>query len=540
MQYVFFSAAWMGGYAGLGVADESAVLPLSDRGSQSYPLIERQADLDKAHVVLLAGATRLQSQYTMTPGSRIRLLQREREELRFQWPGGTEKALTFAERSGPLLVAIDDPGITSGIARFPATDKNRWIEITAAQAAHFQAHSIRYEEAQPRPEDHFRPLALSGGIESVVTRQDGSEERFFQIKNGSTLTLHGPTLLKIQTRGLLASVKAGHRPVCLIQKQQDEDPGQFWQAASAASPFEFAELKGQKLGVGYPATFYLTAQKPMVLKIATDCLIQVQALATDEQTPFINRQDDKALFAAFEHAETRPLETYRQLLDLPRCTAGYRVLQGLRSRIEREDLYFKPIYPRELREGESVALVRGLPRNAMPDADSSREAGLIPADLQTDCFCVKSSEKRKVLVYSNPREGQATLGRLMIPTQAVAQDISFAIELRDRKGKALKKLTASLNEHPQDPSSLFSSFTFPIPADTAAVALVRLSRNGTLPRLGLEVLTEREKRLDQAMVLNQISTPRKGFMETMITGTSKTLPPELQRRLMPARDTLQR
>jgi hypothetical protein len=533
----FFSAILVWSQSSALQADAYPFFPLSTPESGNVPLIERKSSPDASQLQLSEGVTRRGDQYALPAGSRILVLQKAREELRFQWPAGTEKVLHFGERSGPLMVAMDTPSAVSGAAKISAPDRDRWIEIGAHGPAKVHIHAIRHEEVGARLEDELRPLSLSGE-DVLITRQDGAEEKFFRIKTETVLNIKRPTLLKIQSRAALSLLRPDHRPYCLVTYQKDKEAERFVQSSSPAAPYESGSLNGEKIGLGAASSFYLVIPDAQELTLASNCLLSVQGLVMDEGTRVLTSENQPELFSAWTRSRLRPLDTWLQLSAIPRQMEHYRSFQALRLHVGANELFYKALYPEDLDSQESVARVRGILRREIPEGTSPKT--LIPEAFQSDCLCVRSSVNRRILTFDNPMKGRETLGRLVLPEAQELRAAVFQLRFKNEAGKTVKSWDAHVKANSSGDSFLLASVTFPIPADAKTIAIARDGNAARLPELGLEILSEREAGLDQATVLQQLRDPQKGYIAFMMNGRTQDLSREQQRMLMPARQSLQR
>lgn len=534
---VFFSAILMWSQSSALQADAYPFFPLSTPESGKVPLIERKSSPDASQLQLFEGATRRGDQFALPAGSHILVLQKAQEELRFQWPAGTEKALQFGERSGPLMVAMETPTAVSGTAKISAPVRDRWIEISAHRPANVQILSIRYEEVGARLEDELRPLSLSGE-HVLITRQDGVEEKFFRVKSKTILNIKRPNLLKIQSRAALSLLRADHRPHCLVTYQRDKGAERFVQSSSPAAPYESGRFDGEKIGVGAASAFYLIIPGAQELTLASDCLLSVQSLVMDEDARIMTSENQPELFSAWTRSRLRPLDTWLQLSAIPRQTEQYRSFQALRLHVGANELFYKALYPEDLDSQESVARVRGILRRESPEGNPPKT--LIPEAFQSDCLCVRSSEKRRILTFDNPMRGRETLGRLVVPETQELRAAVFQLRFKNEAGKIVKSWDAHVKADSPGDSFLLASVTFPIPADAKTIAITRDGNAARLPELGLEILSERDAGLDQATVLQQLRDPQKGYIAFLMNGKTQDLSREQQRMLMPARQSLQR
>ncbi|HET9239851.1 MAG TPA: hypothetical protein VFO10_21500 [Oligoflexus sp.] len=530
-----FSAALMGSSSGSLQAEAWPFFPLSLAENADVPLVQRKMNLDAHDVRLMDGAERHGERYHLPVKGRVVILQKAQDELRMEGLSGNDQAWRWAERSGPLAITMDNPAPVSGVVRIPAADRDRWIEIVAREQLDVSLHALRSEEVGARLEDEMRAQSLAGD-DVRVTRQDGREDTFYRVTRDASLVLRSPALVKIQSRMALPLLKDDQKSLCVVRYQTDAGE-HFVQNASAPSPYESGRMAGKNIGVGSPSVFYLVLSEAAELKLASNCLLNVQSLPLERDTPLVDDRNHPQLFAAWAKSKTKPLETFLQLARIPRETTDYRLFQALQRQLMGNALYFRALYPEDLKSSESVNRIRAAFRRDHPDARLN--AALIPEAQQADCLCVQSAEERRTLSFTNPSEGRETLARIVVPEQQKFQDLDFQMVFMDPNGKIIKRQDARMESISGDGAQL-AAVTVSVPAKTRTIAITRRAQGPSFPRLGLEILLEKEAGVDQAALMQQLRDPKKGLLAFVMEGKSDSLSLEDQLRLMPMRQSLQR
>lgn len=531
-----FSATLLGTSNASVQAEAWPFFPVALPENSDVPLVQRKINLDAQDVRLMDGAQRRGDRYQLPAQSRMWVLQKAQEELRITGLSGNGEALRVAERSGPLAITMDLPQPLKGQLTIPASDRERWIELVARETLDVSLHALRSEEVGARLENELRVQSLPGD-DVRVTRQDGQEDSFHRVKGEAKLILRAPALVKIQSRLALPFLKADEEPVCVVRYQRGAEAERFIQSVSTPSPYESGRMNGKDIGVGSASAFYLVLSEASELKISSSCLLNVQSLPLDSRAKILDEKQHPQLFAAWAKAEIKPLETFMQLTRIPRETEDYRLFQTLQRQIAGNALYYRALYPEDLKSGEELNRVRGVLRRDHPDARLT--AGLVPDMLQADCLCIRSADARRALVFASPFEGRETWARIVMPEAQKLQDLDFQIVFKDRSGALIKRQDARITSMSAKSPQLVA-VNFSVPAKTQTIAITRKAQGPGFPLLGLEILTEKEAGVDQAALLQQLRDPQKGFLAFVMDGKTGGLSREDQRRFSPLRQSLQR
>jgi hypothetical protein len=531
-----FSAALLGHSSSSLKADAWPFFPLSFPDSADVPLVQRKIKLGDRDVRLMVGAQRSGERYHLAGLGRIMILQRAQDELRIEGLSGNEQAWQWAERSGPLAITMENPAPVSGVVRIPAADRDRWIEIVAREKLDFSLYALRSEEVGARMENELRAQSLAG--EDVrVTRLDGREDTFYRLTRDASLVFKKPALVKIQSRMALPLLNDDQKSLCVVRYQKDGEGERFIQSASVPAPYESGRMAGKNIGIGSASAFHLVLSEPSELKLASNCLLNVQSLSLEGDAPILDARSHPQLFAAWTKADIKPLETFLQLAKISRETTDYRLFQALQRHIMGSRLYFKTLYPEALKSGESVTRIRAALRRDHPDARLN--AALIPEAQKSNCLCVRSADERRVLSFPYPGEGRETWARIVLPEARKLEDLAFQIVFKDQNGTIIQRRDARLEGVAAD-DALLSAVNFAVPARTRTIVMTRRPEGPGFPLLGLEVLTEKEAGVDQAALMQQLRDPQKGLLAFVMDGKAGSLSRDVQRGLMPMRQSLRR
>lgn len=496
-----------------------SVFPFADMGKKTYPLIER----DKGAAVkieFLNGASGRGEDLVLEAGGKLRILQGEKDELRFNFPKESSKNLSFAERRGALSSPLIDifPSREGGI--IPVSADPRWIEVTAKEQSSFKVRTIQYEETSPLSERRFRPMALKDAEEFRLVKADSTEETFYHLDKEAKFNVSKGTLLKISLRSDLQSLSKTQRPLCSLRYQtvpkQGEPDFSIREGLSSPSPFEWVEAKGKKRGVGQSYSYYIAAEVEENVRLFSNCLISVATLTTVGEDQQLQNAQDK-LKKVLESSNLDPLGIYMKLSNLQVAESSYLSMTSFARSLSLDALYYRNLYPLNLSKDDTIERMRGNIRTGIDDRDLGPGPALIPSELRTSCLCVTRSDAQHKVEFLNPEFGHRSMGRLIISEGKPLKAGSYRLSSLSESGESLQKFNFSIDETRNSNESFFTAFLFRSHPKAKSFVVTALADSKQLPTFGLEILSAKEQGFDRADLEEQLHRPKDIVMHAVAT-----------------------